>query len=90
MGMRCEQTANEKLTKDCAFVKGDEFPCFPHLCILILSELAWTFLFHQHIHSAGVYVPEISWAITVQTLSDCEDQRHQMACLLSILVDKYL
>lgn len=29
MGMRCEQTANEKLSKDCAFVKGDEFPCFP-------------------------------------------------------------
>ena len=30
MGMRCEQTANEKLTKDCEFVKGDEFPCSPH------------------------------------------------------------
>ena len=23
--MRCEQTANEKLTKDCEFAKGDEF-----------------------------------------------------------------
>ena len=50
MGMRCEQTANEKLTKDCAFVKGEEFPCFPppHTLsphILILSELAWIFLF---------------------------------------------
>lgn len=53
MGMRCEQTANEKLTKDCEFAKGDEFLVpltHTHTHTLTLSELAWTFLFHQHIH----------------------------------------
>lgn len=60
MGMRCEQTANEKLTKDCAFIKGDKFPYFPHLHILILSELAWTFPFHQHIHWVSEFIQQKS------------------------------
>lgn len=91
MEMKCEQTASEKLTKNWAFVKGEGFLIFsPPAYFNSLRVSLDLPLPSAYKLSVRVYTTEISWAITIQTLLNSEDWGHQMACLLTILIDKYL